>query len=56
MSTTENQKPAPETPTPAINSLEELSAWIDAELALLESRHEAFETKSSVRNYLQRQR
>ena len=56
MSTTENQKPTPATRTPAINTLEELSAWIEAELALLESRHEAFETKSSVRNYLQRQR
>ena len=56
MSTTENQKPDSVTQTPAINTLEELSTWIEAELALLESRHEAFETKSSVRDYLQRQR
>jgi len=56
MSTTENQKSNSLTRTPAINTLEELSVWIEADLALLESRHEAFETKSSVRNYLQRQR
>ena len=55
MSTTENQNPTPSARTPAINTLEELSVWIEAELALLESRHEAFATKSSVRNYLQRQ-
>ena len=56
MSTTENPKPTPAIRTPDINTLEDLSVWIEAELALLESRHEAFETKSSVRNYLQRQR
>ena len=56
MSPTENKKPTPVTRTPTIETLEELSVWIEAELALLESRHEAFETKSSVRNYLKRQR
>lgn len=56
MSTTENQKPTSVTRTPAIKTLEELSVWIEADLAMLESRHEAFETKSSVRDYLQRQR
>ena len=56
MSTTENPKPTSVARTPAIKSLEELSVWIEAELALLEARHEAFETKSSVRNYLKRQR
>ena len=56
MSTTENPNPTSVTRTPAVKTLEELSAWIEAELATLESRHEAFETKSSVRNYLKRQR
>ncbi len=54
MSPTENPAPTPEKQKPAINTLEDLSVWIEAELKLLELRHEAFSTKSSVRNYLQR--
>ena len=54
MSTTENSTPIPEKQKPAINTLEDLAVWIDAELALLETQHEAFATKASLRNYLQR--
>ena len=54
MSTTENPTPTPEKQKPAINTLEAFAVWIDAELALLESQHEDFATKASVRNYLQR--
>ncbi len=54
MSTTENPTPTPEKQKPAIGSLEDLAVWLDAELALLESQHEDFATKASVRNYLQR--
>ena len=54
MSTTENPTPTPEKQKPVINTLEAFAVWIDAELALLESQHEDFATKASVRNYLHR--
>lgn len=58
MSKTENPKPTVNqkqaSTDSSIKTLEDLSVWIEAELVLLEARHEAFATKSSVRNYLQR--
>jgi len=54
MSTTENPTPTPEKQKAVINTLEAFAVWLDAELAQLESQHEDFVTKASVRNYLQR--
>ncbi len=54
MSATENPTPTPEKQKPTVKTLKDLSVWIEADLAQLELRHEAFTTKSSVRNYLQR--
>jgi hypothetical protein len=36
------------------DSLAQFSQWIDAELLLLEARHQNFETKESARIYFQR--
>jgi hypothetical protein len=38
----------------AITSLDQLSDWIDSQLALLEKRHQDFETANSTRGYFQR--
>ena len=54
MSTTENPTPAPEKQKSVLHTVEAFAVWIDAELAKLESQHEDFTTKASVRNYLQR--
>ena len=38
---------------PAIETLEQLSAWIDVQLLQLECRHQKFETVRSMRGYFQ---
>lgn len=39
---------------PAIKSLQDLSNWIDAQLAALEVKYQSYETAESNRNYFSR--
>ena len=49
-----NKQDRPAKGRPVIKSLEQLSDWIDAQLAMLEEKYEAFATTESNRTYFKR--